>query len=527
MLKSKLLAIIGATTSVVVAATTALTLAVSGPRNVMSLRTLSDNEAVTYGMSNLFDSATSGVSTVTDVIDTIAENKAQIAMGFNINGGEEIGDELAGVGADFKIQFDAENGQYAISGSAEYGSVELFNALIYMDEKELVAYAPSLFEGVVKVAYDNLAEDIENSYIGSLLVEDGFDFEEYRDEFMTIIEEATESMPAMEYEFDYEDFADGLTETINDAYLEAFKTMNVTDNGKQPLAGGKYQCYTASVSVSELSYIVKDALMYVLESDEFIDYLDYISEYYSSLEDSAYDDYDDYYGDYSDIEDIYGMSGGLSLGDSMAGMSAMLDSYWGMAISEIEAVLGKEIQFTIYLTDSVETAGFEFYISQNADGSFNYSKEAAKAADEAIVIKGDFTGGKEIGDYTYLAVTGTRYDEEVLAMEYSFKMEANGDFNLDFTTSEMGISEGSLHADGSYKEDGMFFSLDVNSLKFTNGYGETEFDIGFNFSFEAIDGVDKPSASPEYDIWAMDEDDFEAFGREIEENIEKLEDLFY
>ena len=46
MLKSKLMAIIGVSTSVVVAATTALTLAISGPRNVLSLSALSDNDAV-------------------------------------------------------------------------------------------------------------------------------------------------------------------------------------------------------------------------------------------------------------------------------------------------------------------------------------------------------------------------------------------------------------------------------------------------------------------------------------------------
>lgn len=517
MLKSKLMAIIGVSTSVVVAATTALTLAISGPRNVLSLSALSDNDAVAYGVSDLFSSAANGVDTVTNVINTISENKAELAVGLTINELEDLDEALYGMGADLKVQFDVENQQYAISGSASYGSVELINALLYMDEKEMIAYVPSLFEGIVKIGYDNLAENLENSYIGSILEEEGFDYEAYREELEAVLNEAATSMPAFDYDFDYEDFVDGLNDTINNAYLEATKSMDVTDNGKQPLNGGKYQCYTASISVAELSNILKEALVYVLESEDFLDYLDYIAEYYQNYESSLYGDYEDY----EDYEDYYGS---LSLSESLAGVSSMIDSYWGMITSELEAVLGKNIEFTIYLTDAVETAGFELYISPNADGSLNYSKSAANAAETAIIIKGDFTGGKEIGDYTYLKFAGTSYGTDAMVGEYSFKMEENGDFTLDISASEYGASLGLFHADGSYTENDMFFSLDVDSFKFVDESGKTTFDIGFNLSFEPIDGVDKPSSSVEYDIWKMDEADFEELANEILENIEKIND---
>lgn len=523
MVKGKLLAIIGGSMSVVVAATTALTLALSGPRDVKSLNALSENEAVSEGVSNLLDSASSTVETVSNVINTISENKAALSMGVTINEIEDL-EELSGLGANLNISFDYENNQYSIDGNVVYGAVELLNAVLYMDEKEAIVSVPALFEGIVKLSYDNLAEDLENSYIGDALAAEGFDFEEFEDEFMTIVGDATAAMPAYDYDFDFETFAEELGDVMSDAYDDAIDNMTVTDNGKQALTGGKYQSYTASIPVADLSYIVRDGLIYVLESEDFQNYVDYLMEYMEELEGSyeyGYDDTDSY-----DYSDIYGDSGyeTPSYGEQLASMAPVLESYWGMVVSELEGVLGKNIEFTLYLTDAVETAGFEFYASVDSNGSFNYSKTAATSAEAAIVLKGDFTGGKNIGDYTAISLEGLEYGEQCFYGSLTSKMEENGDFVFELTGNEYGESFGLMHIDGSYTENDMFFTLDIDSFKLVDEDGDTAFDIGMLLSFKPIDGVNKPSGSPEYSIWDMDEDDFEALVEEISNNLDDIED---
>ena len=529
MLKGKLLAIISGSMSVVVAATTALTLGISGPRNTMSLNALSENDAVAYGISGIFNSATSGVDTVTQVIDTISENKAALSMGFDINKIEDL-EELSGLGANLDINFDIENNQYSIDANAVYGTVELFNAILYMDEKELAASMPTFYNGVITVAYDNLAEDMENSYVGSMLKEEGFDFDEFKKELETILEQAATSYTFETPDIDFEEINEALTDAIEKAYDTAINNMDVQDNGKQPLNGGKYQSYTASISVADLSYIIKDALISLLKSEAFGEYVDYIME---TLEETAkqsieeYNDYDDDYDyDYDEYDDIFGgMSDmNISYSETLKSYAPMIETYWPAVVSSLEKTLGKNIEFTIYLTDTVETAGFEFYASPNADGSLNYSKAATKGAEAAVIIKADFTGGKEIGDYSYISLECLEFGESVMLGEYTLKMEEKGNFTIDITIAEEDKESGSIKIDGKYTENDMFFTLNIDSLKFIEN-GETLFDIGFHFSFEPINSVIRPSGSPEYDIWEMNEQELEALFDEINDNVEKIESI--
>lgn len=513
MIKRKLLAVIGGSMSVVVAAATALTLAISGPRQTQSLLSLSDSEAVSQGVTNLFSSAYSSFDTVNDVLDTIQSNKAALSVGLNIN---EMADspELNGFGGKIKLNCDADNQKYSVDLSAAYGSVELINALVYMDASELRAYMPAIIDGVLVVPCDNLEENLKNSYIGSLLEAEGFDYDEYKaelDEYMAMWNEAAADMP--ELDFDYEEFVEDLSDVMNSAYQDAIDSMSVTDNGMQPLKGGSYQCYTASVSVADLSYIIRDAIMFALTDDEFLKYIEDVSEYMNSVSDE-YDDYSDLSNDYS-----------VDMATQLKGVASMLDSYWSMVVSEVEAVLGKNIEFTIYLSDTVETAGFEFYMSQNADESFNYSKAATATADEYISLKGDFTGGAEIGDYANIVLEVIDDNTVAASMEYSFQSETNGDFNLDLTMISDGYTDGIIHADGSYTENGPYFNLTVDSFKYVDETGSTIYDLGFSLAFEEISGVDKPTASTEYNIWEMSENDFMNLLEDLYDKIEVLDDL--
>ena len=75
--------------------------------------------------------------------------------------------------------------------------------------------------------------------------------------------------------------------------------------------------------------------------------------------------------------------------------------------------------------------------------------------------------------------------------------------------------------DGNYVKDGDFFSLVVDSIKLIEG-NETIADFGFTISFKPIDAVTKPSETPVYDLWEMDESDLMDLITNIGEKLEEL-----
>lgn len=521
MLKGKLLALISGTTSVAVAATTALTLAISGPRDTYSLNALSDNDAISVGISNMFDSASSGVDTVTEVLDTLSSDKAALSLGFNINEIKDL-EELSGLGGNLDINIDYANKIASIDADAVYGTVELFNAILYYEHnKEMAISAPTFFNGIIKLGLDNLEDDFKNSYIGSLLKAQGMDIEDFKKEFEEIFSaaEATSTLPEFEYDFDYEEFAEELSDVMDEGFKTAMKNMGVTDNGLKSLNGGKYQSYTAAISVEDLSNIVKDGIVFVLESKDFQGYIDYLMKYMETVQ-----------GDISsDLDDFGSMAGGMisgdiSYGQTLGSLAPMLETYWPSIVLELEKVLGKNIEFTIYLTDTVETAGFEFYASMNSDGSINYKKNAVTGAEAAVVLKGDFTGGKNTGDYSYLSIEALEFGESMVFGEYSLKMEPDGDFKLSLVMNEEDEQVCAINISGKYVTNDIFFTLDVDSFKFTEE-NEEIFDVGFKISFQPIDKVVKPSGSKEYDLWKMDEAELKELFENLSENAEKIEDV--
>ena len=54
----------------------------------------------------------------------------------------------------------------------------------------------------------------------------------------------------------------------------------------------------------------------------------------------------------------------------------------------------------------------------------------------------------------------------------------------------------------------------------------TLFDLGFSLGFKPIDAVTKPSGSPVYDLWEMNEDDFIELFEEIGEKVEDFSEIF-
>ena len=502
MFKTKLFAVLCTGASFVTAATTALALVVSGPRNTQSLHMLSENNAVAYGFTNLLSETTSAFDTVTDIVETVSDQKASIAGSFTINSIENI-PEVSGAGAGFQINFDKDNGAYSIVGNASYGSMDLLKATLYFDKDQAIAEVPALFKGIITVPLDNLSEDLNNSYAGKLLTGGDFDYEEFREELESAIDSAMKEMP--QYDFDYEKFYDGLLDTINKSYFKATDNMKVKDLGKKSLSDGKkYQCYRAEISVADLSYIAKDAILYVLNSDEFISFIEDVQK---SMNESS--DYDDY---------------GLDFRTQLSSVTSMLDMYWSQVVTELEAILGKNVSFTIYLDNAVNPAGFEFCLSVMKDDTISFEKADIANAQASVTISADLTGGKNIGDYaSYNIDFVAPYENDSFTFNCTKKTEEDGSFDISFTYKE-GSEEYAISANGSYKENNPFFECNVDSLKFIEN-GNTVVDIGFTLSFQPIDKVEKPSGSPEYNIWEMDEDDFNELFGDIKNTLNSLEDL--
>lgn len=495
MFKTKLFASICAAASAVTVAATALTLSIAGPSGVQSIHTLSANDAIASSIAGVFRSASDTADEVTSFVDTITSNKTATTIGFTINS-LEGNEELSGLGGSLELQLDTENEAAAIILEATLGSVEVIDGTIYVDKNEIIAAAPALFEGVLQASLTNLEEDLTNSPIGQYILGDT-DIEEIKEAFALFMEEYETYAP--QFDFNSERFMEGLTDTVNKAFDEAMENMVADDLGKLKLNGGSYQCYDAKLPVKELSYILRDAIVYCLESEDFQDLVDQFIEYFAEM--------------YGEDASSLGFSG------SMLGQySSTVKSYWGMIASSMEAIFGEYIEMTIYITDTVELAGFAMDICVIGD-SVTYDKADAEYADVSMSIMADYTGGKNIGDYTDVSVVVTEGNDSVI-FEYVQKYETNGDFDIDLTASGAGETF-LIEADGNYVVDGEFFNLIVDSFKFTEN-SSTIFDIGFSIGFKPIDAIAKPSGTPVYNIWEMEEADFEELLNEIEEKMEDL-----
>lgn len=506
MIKTKLFAIICSVSSVVVAATTALTLAVSGPRNTQSLHMLSDNEAVSYGITNLVDSASSGIDTVSTFVDTIATSKTSLSGSFTINSIEGL-EELSGLGVGLQADVDGENGAMALLLNASLGSVEIIDGTLYIDTEQIIAEIPALLEGIITVPIDDLESDMSNSYLGQMILNSP-EFQEMVEEYNTFMEDYSSLMASQntlsDFEFDYEAFDERVSNTINESFNTAMDAAEVTNLGKIKLNGGSYQGYRAELPVQELTYILRDFVVCIATDEEFLDYMDNMYKYICEQSN----------GELEYSSDMI---------TQLSASASMLKSMWGTLVYEIEQVIGKTIAFDMYLTDSVELAGFDFYVAVMDSGRISFDSNDDAYAVSSFRLTSDFTGGAKIGDYIDLKATyGDSTEKDNLS--FVLKHETNGDFTLNLS-EDTAYESVVIAADGSYTTDGSYFDCTVDSLSFSVDE-ETYFDIGFSLAFQPIDAVTKPSSTPEYNVWEMSEDDFETLANELSSAIEALEDLF-
>lgn len=500
MFKTKLFAIICAAASAVTVAVTTLTLFIAGPAKVKTIYNLSPNEAVATTIQGVFSSASSSASNITQIFSAMANSKTATNVGFKINYIKGY-EELSNIEGNAEIQLDPESMAAALLLDASYGSLSL-DGTVYIDKNELLASAPSLFDGVIRLGLEDLEYNLENSIIGEFL-----SYSDIRDieEVYTLIMEEYETLTP-QFDFDSEAFMEGLTETMEKSFQKAMKNTKVDDLGKQKLNGGKYQGYKAKFPVDDLSNIIRDAVVYCLESPEFEDIYEQVSDYTEELTGN-------------DLEYYFGMDA-----STLSQYSSLVSSMWPSITSELEKIIGDNITMTLYISDTAELAGLEIGVYV-LDDSISFDKSDASKADFAVEVNLDYTGGKNIGDYSEISVVMTEDNDDTLSILYSNKTKDNGDFDLAFKMDENNKNSIEVTANGNYVSNGTFFSLDVDSLKFKED-GDTIIDVGFKLGINEITSVTKPSGTPVYDILEMDYYDFYSLYLELEDTLEEVIELF-
>ena len=500
MSKTKLFAGICAGAAVIAAAGTALTLFLSGSPDSKEkpIHQYSPNEQVVMSFESAFNSMSASADEFSAFVTELSNSKTAANIGFTINSADGH-EDLAGTGGEIEFQFDSEAEAAAIILNATIQSTTIIDGTVYVDKNELIAAFPTLYDGIVKMGLDNLEQDIQNSFMGQALLE-SMDMDV--NELVKALEFSAENMDAYapNIEFDSETFCAGLSDTLTQSYQNAMASMTLEDLGKQTLNGGSYQCYNATITIDELSYIARDAVKYCLQSPEFQSLVDQVLEYY--------------------VESTGTTSPELAMisGATLGQYAALVDVYWGQLLSGIKQTTDENVKFTIYISDDVELAGLQFNV-YNEGNKLYFDNDLTTDASDYITISYDCTGGKNLGDYTEISFKGYA-DSDYVYINYTSKNETNGDFDIELSF-DTPADNFAITASGNFVADGEFFNLDVTSLKFIED-DKTIADIGFKCGFKPIDSITKPTGTPVYDIWTMDELGLEEFFNNIDSNLEEL-----
>ena len=502
MFKTKLFAGICAGASVVTAAATALTLIISGPSGEKSLHQYSANEQVEISLERAFNSVSTSSDQITEFVNVITSNKTAANVGFTINSADGY-EELTGVGGEIEVQLDTESMSAALLFNAALDSVTIVDGTVYVDRNEFLAVAPALYDGIIKANLDNLEEDLTNSFFGQYLLDSmDVDFDELSQAFELVLSDYEKYAP--NFQFDSDKFYAGLNETLTKSYNNVLASMELEDLGNQPLNGGSYQCYTVTISIEDLSLILKDAIIYTLNSPEIQSLADQLIEYLSETADIP-------------ASDLYMMSG-----EMLAQYPELVNLYWGQIIGSVEETLGENISFKMYIADTVELAGLQLNMYVDGD-TFSFDEKNANT-NEYMTITYDLTGGKNLGDYIEFDLTAVA-EGSTMNMNYTSKFEPNGDFTMALKAEADDDGSFAMTAEGNYVQDGQFFNLEVDSLKLIED-DVTLYDFGFKCGFKPIDSVTKPTGSPVYDVWEMDEYDFQGLITNIELHLQELAEFF-
>lgn len=345
-----------------------------------NIHSLSSNEAVSIGLSNML----SDVTALADSKEVKSETDISLDI-YHMPGGID----LSGLTLSFNMQADSTSNQYKIFAKGSYNNMEIFSGQLYADEAEAIGYVPMIYAGTVVMPYeflDKLQTIIEDSDSET----DITNSEDMSGNTTSDIDISNIELP----EFDYDGFITGLVESMESSITNMTSNMVVTDLGKQPLSVGDYYCYKATIPVKDLADIAKAGILYSLNNKELQEYVDAI---YSSTNNQDADD------ELSD-ELIYDYN--IDMSSQMSSYAMILDSYWPLVVSELEGVLGSNIEFTVYLSEEVEVAGYQLSVP----GLFTF--------------KTDFTGETADGNsVSYYNFTMFEDDDTLLDLRLSVSIK--------------------------------------------------------------------------------------------------------
>lgn len=388
---------------------------------------------------------------------------------------------MKGLGADLILASDLPGHKIGVTGSVRWGSVDLAEVYLTMEEGKIVAFCPELM--------DDTAVGINTETIGKDISEADW-FEDYMGEDPDDFEDLSFNI------FDLIDITREVTPMDTAAQKELVKAIEVEKEGSDEVEvnGEDVKCAIYSVVIPEdalLDYL--DAVQeYVEEStkaDEIADYLDSLdldidTDDFADEMESSYDEL------FVELEEIIKELGDLELEVAVKGGLVM-------AVNGELEIDGETMEYSLQLGGGKEYVN-DISLTMEVDGS-------------AVVIES--SGDHALKGGVYTDTTTFKADgEKLMTLETEYDTKAKED-NFSFV---MFNDDGRLTLEGTLAVSGGSFSMVFDELSFFDDYNEG-ISVSGEYTIKAYEKVKIP-AEETFMILTADEGDIEDLLEEIEDN---------
>lgn len=388
---------------------------------------------------------------------------------------------MKGLGADLILASDLPGHKIGVTGSVRWGSVDLVEAYLTMEEGKIIVFCPELMDDTaVGINTETIGKDIsEADWFEDYMGEDPDDFEDLSFNIFDLLDIIRKAKPM--------DTA---------AQKELVKAIEVEKDGSDEVEvnGEDIKCAIYSVEIPEdalLDYL--DAVQeYVEESakaDEIADYLDsldldidtddFTDEMESSC-DEMFVELEEIIKELGDLEFEVAVKGGLV-----------------MAVNGELEIDGETMEYSLQLGGGKEYVD-DISLTMEVDGS-------------AVVIES--SGDHALKGGVYTDTTTFKADgEKVMTIETEYDTKAKED-NFSFV---MFNDDGRLTLEGTLAVSGGSVSMVFDELSFFDGYSDG-ISVSGEYTIKAYEKVKIP-AEETFMILTADEDDIEGLLEDIEDN---------
>ena len=388
---------------------------------------------------------------------------------------------MKGLGADLILASDLPGHKIGVNGMLRWGSVDLVEAYVTMEEGKIIAFCPELM--------DDTALGIDTETIGKDISEADW-FEDFTGEDMDDFEDLSFNI------FDLIDITREVTPMDTAAQKELVNAIEVEKDGSDEVEvnGEDIKCAIYSVVIPEdalLDYL--DALQeYVEEStkaDEMADYLDSLdldidTDDFADEMESSYDEV------FSTLEEAVKELGDLEFEVAVKGGLVM-------AVNGELEIDGETMEYSLQLGGGKEYVN-DISLTMEVDGS-------------AVVIES--SGDHALKGGVYTDTTTFKADgEKVMTIETEYDTKAKDD-NFSFV---MFNDEGRLTLEGTLAVSGGSFSMVFDELSFFDDYNEG-ISVSGEYTVKAYEKIKIP-AEETVMLLTADEGDIEDLLEDIEDN---------